>query len=146
MPLTDKKFNLVLSMVACFVAVETGALVVCIGIMLFDAGPLAILEGIAIWAVSQPVTLFFALFFMPVGVLTRTILGLNFQQPRRVAVLSGAVFGLLGSALFTSYTKGGWLDWPPILIIGLVSGIAGGWAWWRVEKPFLDRKTAKRTS
>jgi len=133
-------------MVACFVAVEAGALVVCIGIMLFDTGPLAILEGIAVWVVAQPAILLIALFSMPVGALIRMILGLAFEQPHRVAVVSGAVVGLIGSALFAGSSNDGWTVWPPIMAVGLVSGIVGGWAWWRVEKPFLDRHKPKETS
>ena len=135
-----------LSMVACFVAVEVGSLVVCVGIALFDTGPLAILEGIVIWAGVQPVILLIALFSMPFGALIRMILGLALEQPRGVAVVSGAVVGLIGSALFAGLTNAELFVWPPIMAVGLVSGLAGGWAWWRVEKPFLDRKKQNETA
>lgn len=144
--LTERKFSLVLSMAACFVAVEAGALIVCVGIMLIDTGPLAILEGIAIWAVTQPVILLIAFFSMPIGALLRMILGLAFERPRRVALVSGATVGLIGSALFAGSTKGGWSVWPTIMALGLVAGIVGGWAWWWVEKPFLDRQKPKQTT
>lgn len=133
-------------MVACFVAVEAGALVVCVGIMLFDTGPLAILEGIAVWAVTQPGILLIALFSMPFGSLIRMILGLTFEQPRHVALISGAIVGLIGSALFAGLINDGWSFWPPIMAVGLVSGIVGGWAWWQVEKSFLDRQKPKKAS
>lgn len=132
-------------MVACLVAVEAGALVVCVGIMLFDTGPLAILEGVAIWAFTQPAILLIALFPMPFGALVRMILGLTFEQPRRVALVSGAIVGLIGSALFAGSINDSWSFWSPIMAVGLASGIVGGWAWWQVEKPFLDRQKPKKT-
>lgn len=144
--MTERKFNLVLSIVACFVAVEAGALVVCVAIMLFDTGPLAILEGIAIWVVAQPVIMLTALFSMPFGALIRMILGLTFEQPRSVALVSGAIVGLIGSALFVGSINDGWSVWPLIMAVGLISGIVGGWAWWRIEKPFLDRQKSKKTT
>jgi hypothetical protein len=52
--LTERKFSLVLSMEACFCAVQAGALVVCLGIMLLDS-PLAILAGIGLWVGAQVV-------------------------------------------------------------------------------------------
>lgn len=143
--LAKKEFNLVLSMAACFVAVEVGALVVCMGIMLLDSGPLAILEGIAVWAFAQPVILLIALFSMPIGALLRMILGLTFEQPRPVALLSGAFIGVGGALLIAFSIKDGWSALPPILFIGLVAGIVGGWTWWRVEKSFLDRQKMPST-
>ena len=95
--------------------------------MLFDTGPLAMLEGIAIWAVAQPVVLLIALFSMPCGALVRMILGLTFEQPRRVALVSGAIVGLIGSALFAGSINGGWSVWLSIMAIGLVSGVVGCW-------------------
>lgn len=127
-------------MVACFVSVEAGALAVCFGIMVLDSGPLAGLEGIAVWAIAQPIILLIALVSMPVGALLRVILGLTFDRPRPVALLSGATIGLVGSVLFTLSTKDGFASWPPIVLVGLLAGTVGGWTWWRVEKPFLDRQ------
>lgn len=138
--MTERKFNLVLSLVACFVAVEAGALAVCLGVMVLDSGPLAILEGMALWVLGQFFILPMALFSMPIGALVRMILGLNFDQPRSVALLAGATVGLVGSLLFALSNKVGLEVWPHIVFVGSMAGIVGGWAWWRVEKPFLDRQ------
>jgi hypothetical protein len=138
--LAERKFSLVLSMAACFIAVEAGALVVCLGIMLLDSGPLAILEGVAIWVIAQPIILLIALISMPVGALLRMVLGLTFEQPRSVALISGALTGLVGSVFIVFSTDDGWSVWPPVVSVGLVAGIVGGWTWWRVEKQFLERQ------
>jgi uncharacterized membrane protein len=127
-------------MVACFVAVEAGALVVCIGIMVLDSGPFASLEGIAVWAIAQPIILFIALGSMPLGALLRMVLGLAFEQPRSVALIAGGMVGLFGSAIFAFGINDVLLAWVPIMSIGLVAGVVGGWTWWRIEKPFLDRQ------
>ena len=138
--MAERKFSLVLSMAACFIAVEAGALVVCLGIMLLDSGPLAILEGVAIWVIAQPIILLIALISMPVGALLRMVLGLTFEQPRSVALISGALTGLVGSVFIVFSTDDGWSVWPPVVSVGLVAGIVGGWIWWRVEKQFLERQ------
>ncbi|WP_299851574.1 hypothetical protein [uncultured Roseovarius sp.] len=137
--LTERKFNLVLSMVACFVAVEAGALVVCTGIMVLEGGLFASLDGIAVWAFAQPVILFIALGSMPLGALLRMVLGLAFEQPLSVALIAGGMVGLVGSALFAFFTNDGLFAWVRAMPLGLVAGVVGGWTWWRIEKPFLDR-------
>lgn len=138
--LTERKFNLGLSMVACFVSVGAGALFVCIAIILFDAGPLASLEGIAFWATAQPAILFIALGSMPLGALLRMVLGLAFERPRFVALIAGGTIGLCGSVFFAIGTIDDVFAGVQIAIIGVVAGIFGGWTWWWVEKPFLDSK------
>jgi hypothetical protein len=127
-------------MAACFLAVEAGALVVCLGITLLDSGPFVILEGVAIWVIGQPIILLTALISMPVCVLLRMVLGLTFEQPRSVALISGALTGLVGSVFIVFSTDDGWSVWPPVVSVGLVAGIVGGWTWWRVEKQFLERQ------
>lgn len=126
-------------MVACFCAVEAGALVVCLGIMLVNDGPWAVLNGVAGWNYSQIVILPIALISMPIGALIRMILGLYFNNPRFVALLAGAAIGLSGSLFVIIVRRGDWSDWPSIISVGLVAGIIGGWTWWRVERPFLLR-------
>lgn len=138
--MAERKFSLVLSMAACFIAVEAGALVVCLGIMLLDSGPLVILEGVSIWVIAQPIILLIALISMPVGALLRMVLGLTFEQPRSVALISGALTGLVGSVFIAFSTDDGWSVWPPVVSVGFVAGIVGGWTWWRVEKQFLERQ------
>lgn len=137
--LTERKFSLVLSMAACFIAVEAGALVVCIGIMVLDSGPFASLEGIAVWVFAQPIILFIALGSMPLGALLRMVLGLFFEQPRSVALVAGGIIGLVGPVLFGLNFKDGLAAWVPIMSVGLFAGVFGGWTWWLIEKPFLDR-------
>lgn len=139
--MNGRKFSLVLSMVACFVSVEAGALVVCIAIMLLDAGPFASLYGIAVWATAQPVILFIALGSMPLGALLRMVMGLAFKRPRFVALITGAIIGLLGSVLFAIGTTDDVFAWAQIIFIGLFAGFVGGWTWWRVEKPFIESMT-----
>ncbi|MBW4710658.1 hypothetical protein KX928_22950 [Roseobacter sp. YSTF-M11] len=136
--MNKRNFSSVLSLWACFVAVEAGAFVVCFGIMILDSGPLGSLEALAVRTIAQPIILPIALCSMPLGALLRMVLGLAFKQPRSVALISGAVVGLVGSVLFAFLTKDGWSAWFPIVSIGLFAGVVGGWAWWRVEKPFLD--------
>lgn len=140
-----KRINLVLSLSACFAAVRTGALAVCAGIMVLDSGPLASLERIAVWVIAQPIILPIALLSAPLGTLLRMILGLVFEQPRSVALISGSVIGLIGSGLFAFSTNNDWSAWFSILSIGSVAGLVRGWTWRRVEKPFLDRPKSSDT-
>ena len=128
-------------MAACFVAVEAGALVFCVGIVVLDRGPFASLEGLAVWAFAQQIILFIALGSMPLGALLRMVLGLAFEQPRPVALVVGGVVGLLGSALFAFGNDDVLHARVPMMSLGLVAGVVGGWSWWRIEKPFLDRQT-----
>ncbi|MEL7027504.1 MAG: hypothetical protein AAGO57_09810, partial [Pseudomonadota bacterium] len=121
-------------------AEQAGGKTVRLGIMLLESGPLAVLEGIGVWVFAQLIILPIALLSMPIGALIRMILGLSFDQPRPVALVSGALVGLSCSLLFALSTKDGWSAWPPIISVGLVAGIAGGWTWWRVERTFLKRQ------
>lgn len=143
MNLPERKFSLFRSFKACFVAVEAGALAVCIGIMILDSGLFASLEGIAVWAIAQPIILFIAIGSMPLGALLRMILGLVFDQPRAVALTTGA---LVGSVLIANSANDGWNSWLFTLSLGLVAGVVGGWAWWRVEKPYFEGQTATEAS
>ncbi|MBV7393106.1 hypothetical protein [Mameliella sediminis] len=136
--------NLVLSLIACFASVEAGALVVCIGIMILDSGLLSVLEGVAVWAIAQPVILPIALLSSPVGALLRMVLGLVFEQPAKVAMTAGVAVGIIGAAAFAHSTKDGVAAWGPILLIGSLAGFCGGLPWWRIEKPYLDRLNTER--
>ncbi|PTX54356.1 hypothetical protein C8N43_3170 [Litoreibacter ponti] len=107
--------------------------------MLLDSGLSSILEGFAIWVVAQPIILLVALFAMPAGALLRMVLGLAFERPRAVALISGAFIGLCGSVFVLFSTEDGWSAWLQVISVGLLAGIFGGWTWWRIEKPFLDR-------
>lgn len=99
--------NLVLSLIACFASVEAGALVVCIGIMILDSGLLSVLEGVAVWAIAQPVILPIALLSSPIGALMRMVLGSVFEQPAKVAMTVGGAVGIIGAAAFAYSTKDG---------------------------------------
>lgn len=138
------KMNLALSLTACFAAIEADALVICIGIMILDSGLLAILEGVGIWMMAQPVILPISLLATPVGTLLRMLLAFLFEQPRTVAMTTGTVIGGVGSALFAYSTKDGSAVLVPILSFGSVAGLCGGWTWWRIEKPFLDRLNSSK--
>ncbi len=146
MNLAERKFSLLRSFMACFVAVEAGALVVCIGIMILDSGLLASLEGIAVWATAQPIILFIAIGSMPWGALLRMVSGLAFDQPRSVALTTGALVGLIGAVLVASTANDGLNNWLFTLSLGLVAGVVGGWAWWRVEKPYLENQAVTESS
>lgn len=138
--MNERKFNLMLSMAACFVAIQTGALVVCLGMMLLEGGALTVLEGFTVWVFAQPFILFFALLSMPIGALLRMLLGFAFARARLVSLVTGSLVGLAGSAILTSSQKDGIAGWVPIVSVGLVAGFVGGWTWWRIEKPFLDHQ------
>ena len=138
--MTQGRFNLLLSMAACFLAVEAGAMIVCIGMVVLDAGPLAVMPGIALWALAQPIILVIALGSMPLGALVRMILGLAFERPRPVAFMTGGLIGLCGSAFVLHGIKDVLSVWLPLMTVGSVAGIFGGWTWWLIEKPFLDRR------
>ena len=129
--------NLVLSMVACFCAVQTGALVVCVGMMVAEAGPAGVFEGVGVWAIGQIPVLPIALFSMPLGVLLRWILGMPFQKPKPVALITGFGIGLVGAILLTLD------DNRPetiavALSLGALAGLVGGWTWWLIERPYLE--------
>lgn len=132
------KFSVVRSFLACVVAVEAGALAACIATMILDSGLRAILEGIRLWGFTQPLILFIALCAMPFGACLRMILGLAFDQPRRTALITGGVVGLVGSGFIALSVNGDWADWLAIASVGVVSGVIGGWVWWRIEKPFIS--------
>ena len=138
--MNERKFNLMLSMAACFLAVEAGALVVCIGMTILDGDPFAGFQGVALWAYAQPVILLIALGSMPLGALLRMVLGLAFERPRPVALAAGGLVGLCASAFVVLGLDDGLVVWIPLTTIGLVAGVVGGWTWWRVEKTFLDRQ------
>lgn len=106
--------------------------------MILDSGLMASFEGIAVWVIAQPIILVIAICSMPVGALLRMILGLAFDQPRSVALITGALVGLVGAIAIAITADEGWHWWPLTLSLGLFAGVVGGWAWWRVEKPYLD--------
>lgn len=114
--------------------------------MILESGLFAGLEGIAVWAIAQPIILFIAIGSMPLGALLRMILGLAFDQPRFVALITGALVGLGGTALVANSANEGWYNWPFTLSLGLVAGVVGGWAWWRVEKPYLEGQAVTESS
>lgn len=132
------KMKLLLSMKACFAAIEAGALVVCVGAMILDSGLLSIPEGIGIWLMMQPVLLPIALLATPIGALLRMILAFMFERPRKVAMITGTIVGFVGSAFFAYSSNDGPSVWPPVLLLGSAAGLCGGWVWWRIEKPFLN--------
>ena len=137
--MADRKINLLLSLLACFGAIEAGALVVCIGIVIVNSGLFAILQGISIWVIAQPAILPIALLSAPLGALLRMILGLACKKSRFSALVTGTIIGTIGSVLFAYSTKDGSSAWLSILPIGSIAGLVGGWTWWRIEKRFLDR-------
>ena len=136
------KMNLLLSLLGCFFAIQAGAMVVCVGLMLVDEGPSGFFEGIAIWAFSQIVILPLALFAMPFGALFRMVLGFLFDQPKPVAIATGTLVGLLG-ALAIQINAGSYefSNFAVVISIGSAAGFAGGLVWWLIERPHLERVT-----
>lgn len=134
-----KRFDLVLSCCACFGAIQSGAMVVCIGTMIDEPGPFNLLEAIAVWVVSQPLTFLVAFGSMPVLVVLRFLLGRLFENPYPVAVFCGATLGLVGTLVF---------NWPPsakLVLVGLIAGIIGGLTWWLMELPFIGISKKQNT-
>ncbi|WP_171174453.1 hypothetical protein [Ruegeria sp. HKCCD8929] len=132
--------NLTLSFGASFAAIQAGALVVCIGTMVNDSGLDAILEGVGVWVIGQIAILPLALLLTPIGVLIRAIVGRLFNNPKPVALVTGAAVGSMGLAAFSITQLVG--DVSEVLrfaILGGVSGLIGGWVWWRIEGPGLER-------
>ncbi|WP_300060919.1 hypothetical protein [uncultured Roseobacter sp.] len=131
--------SLILSMFACFAAVQAGALAVCVVTMILDSGPLAFLEGVGVWVFGQIAILPIALMSMPVGALLRMVLGLIFSNPRLVALNTGLLVGSIGAALVSAGTSQSLLpDYLISIAIGGCAGLVGGWVWWRIERRHLE--------
>lgn len=134
--------NLVLTSCAHFCAVQVGAVVVCCGIMLLDAGPLAIPEGLSVWVLAQVVIIPIAVFTMPVGILIRMIVGRRFENAKLTALVTGSLLGAISGAVVGASMKfGGWTGIVISALVGMAAGVAGGRAWWRIEKPYLESQS-----
>lgn len=133
------QMNLGLSMFACFCAVQAGALVICVGTMVVDSGPIALVEGIAVWIVGQIAIFPMALMFMPAGALVRMVLGLLCKRPRFVALVTGTLIGILGVLVVSiGVTVNDSIQLAVFVGIGGLAGLSGGWVWWRVERRHLE--------
>lgn len=138
--MVEKNFNFLLSVMACLAAIEAGALAACIGLGLHAEGQSGALNGLFLWLLGQMVILPLWLVVMMPAALLRMVLGLIFQRQLPVALVTGAVIGLGGVDRLTTAGELGWAEALPMFAIGLVAGLVGGWAWWRVETRFLDRQ------
>lgn len=137
---SQPRFNLLLSIWAGFLAFEAGALVVCIGLELDASRLITGWDGAMGWARFQHFILPICLVLTVPGALLRMMLGLMFQRPRRVALTTGAALGLAGAVFIIVADRMGAAAARPVVIWGLLAGLAGGWVWWRVEKPWLERQ------
>ena len=137
---SQPRFNLLLSIWAGFLAFEAGALVVCIGLELDASRLITGWDGAMGWARFQHFILPICLVLTVPGALLRMMLGLMFQRPRRVALTTGAALGLAGAVFISVADRMGAAAALPVVIWGLLAGLAGGWVWWRVEKPWLERQ------
>lgn len=123
-------------MCACFLAVQGGALVVCIGLAFRQVSASVLLDAGALWVIGQLFILPVSLGGMLPGALLRMLLGLLFQRPRRVALVTGAGIGLAGAIYLAGVEQ---VEEFHALGTCLLAGLAGGWVWWRIEKPWLER-------
>ena len=134
---SQPRFNLLLSIWAGFLAFEAGALVVCIGLELDASRLITGWDGAMGWARFQHFILPICLVLTVPGALLRMMLGLKFQRPRRVALVTGAGIGLAGAIFLAGVER---VEELHALVTCLLAGLAGGWVWWRVEKPWLARQ------
>lgn len=116
---------------------EAGALVVCIGMAFREISADVLLGGGAFWLIGQVFILPVSLGAMLPGALLRMALGLMFQPPRRVALVAGAAIGLAGAIFIGGVER---VEELHALVTCLLAGLTGGWVWWRVEKPWLERQ------
>lgn len=142
--LENTNMSLLRSLVAAFAAVQAGALMVCIGLVVVSDGPLSAIEGVGIWLAGQFIILPLAVLCAPLGALLRMVLGFVFDQPRPVALTTGTAIGVLGAALLAFTAEDGWIFWAASLSVGAIAGFVGGWVWWRIERPLFIAQIAGR--
>ncbi len=138
--MVEKNFNFLLSLVACLAALEAGALVQCIGLGLDGWRQWSGLDTLRLWMLAQMVILPLWLVVMAPAALLRMVLGQIFHRPRPVALITGAAFGVGWSLYIAVADRMGWPEALPVFAFGILAGLAGGWVWLRVEKPWLARQ------
>ncbi|WP_299367628.1 hypothetical protein [uncultured Tateyamaria sp.] len=124
---------------ACFCSVQSGALAICVGLLVLEQGPVGVFEGVAVWSVGQIAIFPISILALPLGAFLRMVLGFLFVRAKLTALATGTTIGVLSSgalAITTSVTA--WDDWVTFLLFGALAGMVGGWTWWQIERPSLE--------
>ncbi|MEM9755726.1 MAG: hypothetical protein AAF914_07025 [Pseudomonadota bacterium] len=130
-----------LSSLGCFLAVEVGAFVVIAGLSVVSDGLQGILEALLVWlTLGQVVVLPVALLAIPFGLGLRYCLGQYGVVNAKSAIVSGVCVGVVG--VFVLAVLGGsvpFAEFAYAVVLCAAAGSLGGWVWWRVEKPWMQK-------
>ena len=117
-------------------AVLSGSLLLMSGVEMILQGPLGALDGAAKWLGGLLIFSVVAIATAPVGMTLRWLVGKLPMRPMEGALLGGASIGIasvfvLHPALYPNLS----LATHPVqlVILHLIAGLAGGWAWHRIE-------------
>ena len=132
--------SLVRSLLACFCAIQAGALVVCVLTAAYSYGTLGIAGGLGFWMTGQIILFPFALVALAPGALLRMLLGFVFEDPKTTSLLTGVFIGLAaGGGLFLVAWKDDANFVVAMVATWVIAGGIGGWVWWLVKRPFLRK-------
>ncbi|MFY0617590.1 hypothetical protein [Shimia sp.] len=121
--------QLLTALKAHFLAVQAGALFVCVGLMVVENGPGAVLEGIGAWIFAQVVIFPIAIATMPVGLGLRYLGGKVLGETYAAALASGVFVGCLGWLAIT-WDSRLTSDGVAIgLVFASIAGLIGGLVW-----------------
>ncbi len=118
---------------AHFLATQAGALFVCVGMMVVEDGPRAVLDGIGTWIFGQIVFLPIAIASMPVGLAVRYLGGKVLGETYAAALASGVFVGCLGWLAITWNSILSGIGVAIGLVFALVAGLIGGLVWAAIE-------------
>ena len=119
--MNDGRMNLVLTMCACFCAIQAGSLVICVGITLLYEGLGMVLAGIGFWATGQVVIIPAALLLMGPGALLRWIVSLLAKNPFKAALGTGLIVGTIGAILFSAgFGQPFFPEFIPVVLLGAI--------------------------
>lgn len=118
---------------AHFLAIQAGAFFVCVGMMVVEDGPGAVLEGIGTWVFGQLVIFPIAIATMPVGLAVRYLGGKVLGETYAAALASGVFVGCL-SWLAITWDSRLTSDGVAIgLAFASIAGLIGGLVWAAIE-------------
>ncbi|MCT8160316.1 hypothetical protein [Pseudoruegeria sp. SHC-113] len=121
----------------CLCAIEAGAVVVIVGLILSTREAITIKEILDSWLLGQIFILPVFLVSAPFLILLRWVLRVLFRSTRRLCLLTGVAVGLALSFKYATDEWHDWFEWAYIFSVGMMAGFAGGLAWWAVESPIL---------
>ena len=131
--------NVRLSLLAAFVALQAGALTICVLMMVAEQGPVGFLEGFGVWIFAQAFVLpIFLVAALPL-LIVRYFLGKLSLDAKIVSCFVGAVVGSAGAGIIAASST--YSNFETVMIAAIRGGVGGlvaGWAWWRVEKHWLQ--------